>query len=65
MASRMCYSPWNVVFPLKADEYLPKEKEKRTQFILVILGTLVVLGLIGFTLIQPVPDPVRNSQNHE
>ena len=31
----------------------PKEKEKRTQFILVILGTLAVLGLIGFTLIRP------------
>jgi len=32
---------------------IPKDKEKRTQFILVILGTLVVLGLIGFMLIQP------------
>ena len=32
---------------------LPKDKEKRTQFILVILGTLVVLGLIGFFLVQP------------
>ncbi len=31
----------------------PKDKEKRTQFILVILGTLVVLGLIGFALIRP------------
>ena len=31
----------------------PKEKEKRTQFILVILGTLAVLGLIGFFLIRP------------
>jgi len=31
----------------------PKDKEKRTQFILVILGTLVVLSLIGFLLIQP------------
>ena len=31
----------------------PKDKEKRTQFILVILGTLVVLGLIGFLLIRP------------
>jgi len=31
----------------------PKDKEKRTQFILVILGTMVVLGLIGFTLIRP------------
>jgi Tfp pilus assembly protein PilO len=32
---------------------LPKDKEKRTQFILVILGTLVVLGLIGFFLVKP------------
>ena len=32
---------------------LHKDKEKRTQFILVILGTLVVLGLIGFFLVQP------------
>jgi len=31
----------------------PKDREKRTQFILVILGTLVVLGLIGFSLIRP------------
>ena len=31
----------------------PKDKEKRTQFILVILCTLVVLGLIGFVLIRP------------
>ncbi|HXR04767.1 MAG TPA: GspMb/PilO family protein [Verrucomicrobiae bacterium] len=32
---------------------IPKDKEKRTQFILVILGTLMVLGLIGFLLIRP------------
>jgi len=32
---------------------IPKDREKRTQFILVILGTLVVLGLIGFLLIRP------------
>ncbi len=31
----------------------PKDREKRTQFILVIFGTLVVLGLIGFALIRP------------
>jgi hypothetical protein len=31
----------------------PKDKEKRTQFILVIFCTLVVLGLIGFALIRP------------
>lgn len=31
----------------------PKDKEKRTQFILVILCTLVVLGLIGFVFIRP------------
>ena len=31
----------------------PKDKEKRTQFILVIFCTLVVLGLIGFVLIRP------------
>ena len=32
---------------------IPKDKEKRTQFALVILGTVVVLGLIGFLLIRP------------
>ena len=31
----------------------PKDREKRTQFILVIFCTLVVLGLIGFALIRP------------
>lgn len=31
----------------------PKDKEKRTQFILVIFCTLAVLGLIGFALIRP------------
>jgi len=31
----------------------PKDKEKRTQFILAILGTFVVLGLVGFLLIKP------------
>jgi hypothetical protein len=31
----------------------PKDKEKRTQFILVIFCTLVALGLIGFALIRP------------
>ncbi len=31
----------------------PKDREKRTQFILVILCTLAVLGLIGFALIRP------------
>jgi hypothetical protein len=31
----------------------PKDKEKRTQFIFVILCTLVVLGLIGFVFIRP------------
>jgi len=31
----------------------PKDKDKRTQFILVIFGTLAVLGLIGFLLIRP------------
>jgi Tfp pilus assembly protein PilO len=32
---------------------LPKDREKRTQFFLVIFGTLAVLGLIGFVLIRP------------
>ena len=31
----------------------PKDREKRIQFILVILCTLAVLGLIGFGLIRP------------
>ena len=31
----------------------PKDKDKRTQFILVIFCTLGVLGLIGFALIRP------------
>ncbi len=31
----------------------PKDREKRTQFILVIFCTLAVLGLIGFALIRP------------
>jgi len=31
----------------------PKDKEKRTQFILVIFCTLAVLGVIGFALIRP------------
>ena len=31
----------------------PKDKEKRTQLVLVILCTLVVFGLIGFALIRP------------
>ncbi|MGA3284654.1 MAG: hypothetical protein ABSD57_09385 [Verrucomicrobiota bacterium] len=31
----------------------PKDREKRTQLILVIFCTLVVLGLIGFALIRP------------
>ena len=31
----------------------PKDKEKRTQFILVIFCTLAVLALIGFLLIRP------------
>jgi len=33
--------------------FFPKDKEKRNQFILVILGTLAVLGLIGLLLIRP------------
>ena len=32
---------------------LPKDREKRTQFTLVIICTLAVLGLIGFVLIRP------------
>jgi Tfp pilus assembly protein PilO len=32
---------------------LPKDKDKRTQFIFVIFCTLVVLGLISFFLIRP------------
>lgn len=31
----------------------PKDREKRIQFIFVILCTLVVLGLIGFVMIRP------------
>ncbi len=31
----------------------PKDRDKRTQFILVILCTLGVLGLIGFALLRP------------
>ena len=31
----------------------PKDREKRTQFILVIFCTLAVLGVIGFALIRP------------
>jgi hypothetical protein len=31
----------------------PKDREKRTQFILVILCALVALGLIGFLLVRP------------
>jgi len=31
----------------------PKDREKRTQFILVIFCTVVVLGLLGFALIRP------------
>ena len=32
---------------------IPKDKEKRTQFIFLIFCTLVVLGLLGLTLIRP------------
>jgi hypothetical protein len=32
---------------------IPKDREKRAQFFLVVFCTLAVLGLIGFTLIRP------------
>lgn len=44
---------------------LPKDREKRTQFILVIFGTLVVLGLIGFALIRPQYQTLSRIANDE
>ncbi|MGA9451279.1 MAG: hypothetical protein WBW41_08040 [Verrucomicrobiia bacterium] len=43
----------------------PKDKDKRTQFILVIFCTLGVLGLIGFALIRPQYQTLSKIHNTE
>ncbi len=59
MASHLFSSPWNAVFPIKRDE-TSTPKAKRNQLILVIVGTLALIGMVYFFLIGP-----QNEENHK